>query len=74
MQRLSFRDIFKTLEQLLYGIVHTWIAASALIQNLETFAISEDLRKSLKILAIIVDFTENIWDFSAVIKQSENRI
>ena len=41
---------------------------------METLAISEDLSKSLKILTIIVAFTENIWDFSVAMKQSENRI
>ena len=61
-------------EQLFYSIVQTWIAASDLIENLETLTISEDLRKSLNILTIIVDFTENIWDFSLTMKQSENRI
>ena len=61
-------------EQLFYSIVQTWIAASDLIENLETLTISEDLRKSLNILTIIVDFTENIWDFSVTMKQSENRI
>ena len=34
----------------------------------------EGLRKNLKILTIIADFTEDIWDFSLVMKQSENRI
>ena len=61
-------------EQLFYSIVQTWIAASDLIENLETLTISEDLRKSLNILTIIVDFTENIWDFSVTMKQSESRI
>ena len=61
-------------EQLFYSTVQTWIAASDLIENLETLTISEDLRKSLNILTIIVDFTENIWDFSLTMKQSENRI
>ena len=51
-----------------------WIAASDLIENLETLTISEHLRKSLNILTIIVDFTEIIWDFSVTMKQSENRI
>ena len=49
-------------------------AASDLIENLETWTISEDLRQSLKILTIIADFTENIWDFSVAMKQSENCI
>ena len=61
-------------EQLFYSIVQTWIAASDLIENLETLTISEHLRKSLNILTIIVDFTENIWDFSVTMKQSESRI
>ena len=61
------------LAQLFYSIVHTWISASDLIENLETLTISEDLRKSLKILTIIVDFTENIWNFGVAMKQSENR-
>ena len=61
-------------EQLFYSIVQTWIATSDLIENLETLTISEDLRKSLNILTIIVDFTENIWDFSVTMKQSESRI
>ena len=61
-------------EQLFYSIVQTWIAASDLIENLETLTISEDLHKSLNILTIIVDFTENIWDFSVTMKQSESRI
>ena len=61
-------------EQLFYSTVQTWITASDLIENLETLAISEDLRKSLNILTIIVDFTENIWDFSLTMKQSENHI
>ena len=74
MQRFLFCDIFKTCEQLFYSIVHTWIAASDLIENLETLTISEGLRKSLNILTIIVDFTINIWDFSVAMKQSENRI
>ena len=74
MQKFSFSDIFKTSEQLFYSIVHMWIAASNLIENLETLTISEDLRKNLKILTIIVDFTKNIWDFSVAMKQSENRI
>ena len=74
MQRFSFCDISKTSEQLFYSIVHTWIVASDLIENLETLTISEDLPKSLKISTIIVDFTENIWDFSVAMKQSENRI
>ena len=50
-------------------MVHTWIAASDLIENLETLTINEDLRKSLKILIIIVDFTEKILDFSVAMKQ-----
>ena len=74
MQRFSFCNIFKTSQQLFYGIVHTWIAASDLIENLETLIMSEDLRKNLKIVTIIIDFTENIWDFSVAMKQSENRI
>ena len=74
MQRFFFYDIFKTSEQLFYCIVHTWIDASDLIENLETLTISEDLRKSLKILTNIVDFTGNIWHFSVAMKQSENRI
>ena len=74
MQRFSFWDIFKNWEQLLYSIVHTWITASDLIENLKNLIISEDLRKTLKILTIIVDFGENIWDFSVAMKQSENRI
>ena len=74
MQRFSFCDIFKTSEQLFYSIVHTWIAASDLIENLETLTISEDLRKSLKILTIIADFTEIIWHVSVAMKQSEDRI
>ena len=61
MQRL-FSVTFS--EQLFYSIVQTWIAASDLIENLETLTISEDLHKSLNILTIIVDFTENIWDFN----------
>ena len=62
-------------EQLFYSIVQMWIAVSDLIENLETLTISEHLRnKSLKILTIIVDFIENIWDFSVTMKQSENRI
>ena len=72
MQRFSFWDIFKNWEQLLYSIVHTWITASDLIENLKNLIISEDLRKTLKILTIIVDFGENIWD--EAMKQSENRI
>ena len=71
MQRLFFVTFS---EQLFYSTVQTWIAASDLIENLETLTISEDLRKSLNILTIIVDFTENIWDFSVTMKQSESRI
>ena len=74
VQRFFFCDIFKTSEQLFYSVVHTWIAASNLIENLETLTVSEDLRKKLKILTIIVDFTENIWDLSVAMKRSENRI
>ena len=47
-------------EQLFYSIVQTWIAVPDLIENLEILTISEDLRKSLYILTIIVNFTENI--------------
>ena len=47
-------------EQLFYSIAQTRIAASDLMENLETLTISEDLRKSLNILTVIVDFTENI--------------
>ena len=36
------------------------MAASDLIENLETLIISEDLHKSLIISTIIVDFRENI--------------
>ena len=62
-------------EELFYSIVQTWIAAASdLIENWETLTISEDLRKSLNILTIIVDFTENIWDFNVTMKQSESRI
>ena len=61
-------------EQLFYSIVQTWIVASDLIENLETLTISEHLRKSLKILTIIADFTKNIWDFRVTMKQSESRI
>ena len=61
-------------EQLFYSTVQTWITASDLIENLETLTISEDLRKSLNILTIIVDFTENTWDFSVTMKQSEGHI
>ena len=48
--------------------------ASDLIEYLETLTIHEDLGKCLKILTIIIDFTENIWDFRVAMKQSENRI
>ena len=61
-------------EQLFCSIVQTWIAASDLIENLQTLTISEDSRKSLNILTIIVDFTEIIWDFSVTMKQSQSRI
>ena len=61
MQRAFFLWHFKnSSEQLFYSIVHTLIAASDSIENLQTLTISEDLRKSLKHLTIIVDFTENI--------------
>ena len=60
-------------EQLFCSIVQTWIAASDLIENLQTLTISEDSRKSLNILTIIVDFTEIIWDFSVTMKQSQSR-
>ena len=69
---VTFLKLFRT--AFLYSTVHTWIAASDLIENLETLTISEDLRKSLKILTNIVDFTGNIWHFSVAMKQSENRI
>ena len=61
-------------EQPFYSIVQAWIVASDLIEKLETLTISEDLRKSPNILTIIADFTENIWDFSVTMKQSESRI
>ena len=32
------------------------------------------MRKCLKILTIVVDFLENIWNLSIAMKQSENRI
>ena len=51
-----------------------WIAASGLIEYLETSTINEDLCKCFKILIIIIDFTENIWDFGVAMKQSENCI
>ena len=61
-------------EQLFYSIVDTWIAASDLTECLETLTINEHLRKTLKILTIAVDFTENIWNFGVALKLSENRI
>ena len=51
-----------------------WIAVSDLIENLETLTISEYLRKRLNILTIIADFTENTWEFSVTMKQSESCI
>ena len=76
LKRGSCKGFFsvKFSEHLFCSIVQTWIAASDLMENLETLTISEDLRKSLHILTIIVDFTENIWDFSVTMKRSENRI
>ena len=60
MQRffsVTFLKLFRTAFSL-YS-THA-IASSDLTENLETLTISEDLRKILKILSIIVDFTENI--------------
>ena len=68
-----FCDIFKTLQNSFF-IVHTWIAASDLIEYMETLTVNEDLRKCLTVLTIIIDFTENIWDFGVAMKQSENCI
>ena len=48
--------------------------ASDLTECLETLTINEHLRKSLKILSIAVDFTENISNFGVALKLSENRI
>ena len=71
--RMFFCDISKTLQNNFF-IAHTWIAASDLIEYLETLTINEDLRRCLQILTIIIDFTENIWDIGVAMKQSENCI
>ena len=67
MQKFFSCDIFKTLQNSFF-IVHTWIAASDLIEYMETLTVNEDLRKCLTVLTIIIDFTENIWDFGVAMK------
>ena len=67
MQKFFSCDIFNTLQNSFF-IVHTWIAASDLIEYMETLTVNEDLRKCLTILTIIIDFTENIWDFGVAMK------
>ena len=49
------------------------MAASDIMEYMETLTINEDLRNYLKILTIIIDFTGNTWDFGVAMKQSENR-
>ena len=67
MQKFFSCDIFKTLQNSFF-IVHTWIAASDLIEYMETLTVNEDLRKCLTVLTIIIDFTENIWDIGVAMK------
>ena len=43
--------------------MHSWIAVSDLVEYLETLTIIQALHKCLRILTIIVDFMENIWNF-----------
>ena len=70
---MFFCDIFKTLQNSFFTVLQ-WIAASDLIESLETLTINEDLSKCLEILSIITDLTEIIRDFGVAMKQSENRI
>ena len=70
---MFFCDIFKTLQNSFFTVLQ-WIAASDLIEPLETLTINEDLSKCLEILSIITDLTEIIRDFGVSMKQSENRI
>ena len=65
--------MFKTLQNCFF-IVHLRITASDLIEYLETLTINYDLLKCLKILTIVVDFLENIWNLRETIEQSESRI
>ena len=67
-----FGDFLKT-HQNSFFIEHIWMAASDIMEYMETLTINEDLRNYLKILTIIIDFTGNTWDFGVAMKQSENR-
>ena len=66
------RNLKNVLEHLF--IAQLQITTSDLIQYLDTLTMNYDLRKYLKVLTIIIDFTENIWKFSVAMKLSENRI
>ena len=68
-----FSEKLKKISEHLF-IAHLWITTSDLIQYLDTLAMNYDLRKYLKVLTIIIDFTENIWKFGVAMKLSENRI
>ena len=63
---VNFLKLFRTA-----FLEYTCESLSSLIDYLETLTINYDLRKCPKILTIIVDFTENIWNFGVAMKQPD---